>query len=112
MVLDEIDTVAAHRNVGRRAELAPQPAAAASKARSLVAFIDFEYGDFPSCLAEVIGHAEADNAPPISLLAIGNFWSVSFVVRPILGSESHLFLACWLTIVREVDTVISYVTSW
>ena len=64
LVLDKIDTVTAHRNVGRRAELASQPAAAASKARSLVAFVDFEYGDVPSGLAEVVSHAEADNASP------------------------------------------------
>ena len=64
LVLDEIDTVTAHRNVGRRAELASHPAAAAGKAGSLVAFVDFEYGDALSGLAQVVSHAEADNAAP------------------------------------------------
>ena len=50
--------------------------------------------------------------PPIILIAIGNFWSVSLAFPPISESESNLFLACWLTIVREVDTVLGYVTSW
>ena len=64
LVLDEIDTVTAHRNVGRRAELASHPAAAAGKAGSLVAFVDFEYDDAVSRLAQVVSHAEADNASP------------------------------------------------
>ena len=50
--------------------------------------------------------------PPMILIAIGNFWSVSFACRPILGGKSNFFLACWLTIVREVDTVLGYVTNW
>ena len=64
LVLDEIDTVTAHRNVGRRAELTSHTAAAAGKAGSLVAFVDFEYGDVLIVLAQVVSHAEADNAAP------------------------------------------------